>query len=98
MSLNLTGVLGDVGNLASSVSMQDVVASIAAGALGTVVLSGMKTGAGQDALDPLHIFHHAPSGTSGVVQGKVMVSSQFTKLDAGTQQALLAAGYSIIPG
>ena len=98
MGMNLTGIFSDVGNLASSISMQDVVGSIAAGALGTVVLSGVQTEKGQDAIDPLHIFHHAPTKTTGVVQGKVMAASAFSKLDPATQTTLLTNGYSIIPG
>ena len=98
MALNLTGIFGDVGNLASSVSMQDVVASIAAGALGTVVLSGAQTGAGQDAIDPLHIFHHAPTNTTGVVQGNVIKMSAFMALTAAQQKMFQAMGYTVIPG
>lgn len=94
---NLTGVFADIGNLIPS--QGDLLNSIIAGAAGTVVLSGLKSQEGQNALDPLHLFHAKDSGTQGAVQGgPVMVASQFSKLDPGTQQALLAAHYTIIPG
>jgi hypothetical protein len=98
MAINLTGIFSDVGNLASGITMQDIIQQVAIGSLGTVALAGAQTQAGQDALDPLHIFHHAPSNTTGVVTGPVMPGSQFAALPAATQQALLAAHYTNIPG
>jgi hypothetical protein len=98
MALNLTGAFSDMGNLLGSVSGQNIAENLLLGAGTTLILSGAKTDAGQDAVDPLHWFHHKDTGNSGVVQGPVMVASQFAKLDPATQQTLLNAHYTIIPG
>lgn len=109
MALNLTGVFGDIGNLAGSVSAQDVLSSILAGTAGTVVISGLQSSAGQNAIDPLHIFTHpgtaatattpAAPATAGVVQGAgVMKMSQFIALSPDQQKLIQAMNYTIIPG
>jgi hypothetical protein len=102
MALNLSGVFGDIGNLAGSVSGQDVLNSILAGAAGTVVISGLKSGEGQDAIDPLHIFHKPATPTSpaasGVVQGQVMTMTKFLTLTPDQQKMIQAMGYTIVPG
>lgn len=98
MALNLTGVFSDIGNLASSVSGQDVLQNLAAGAIGTVVLSGLGTAQGQNAIDPLHIFIHPQSGTSGVVSGSVMPMSKFLALSPDQQKMIQALNYTIVPG
>jgi hypothetical protein len=98
MALNLTGIFADVGNLATGISMQDIVQQVAVGALGTVVLSGAQTSGGQDALDPLHIFHHAPSNTTGVVQGNVIKMSAYQALTPDQQKMFAALNYTVIPG
>ena len=108
MALNLTGVLGDAGNLLGSISGQDIASNLILGAGTTLILSGMKTGAGQDALDPLHWFHHnpAPSTTaapaapvSGVVQGgNVMTMSRFMALSTDQQKMIEAMNFTILPG
>ena len=109
MALNLTGVFSDIGNLAGSFSGQDLLNSVIAGAAGTVVLSGLQTQAGQNAVDPLHIFIHNPAGSaaggannppavSGVVQGQVMTMSKFLSLSPDNQKVIQAMGYTIIPG
>lgn len=102
MPLNLSGVFGDIGNLAGSVSGQDVLQSILAGAAGTVVISGLQSSGGQDAIDPLHIFHKPATPTTpavtGVVQGKVMTMTQYLALSADNQKMIQAMGYTILPG
>lgn len=109
MALDLTGALGDVSNLASSVSLQDIAGTLLAGAAGTVVLSGLKSQAGLDAIDPLHIIHKpaqpatdttpaTPAATS-VVQGPgVMTMSKFMALTADQQKMIQMMGYTIVPG
>lgn len=109
MGLNLTGVFSDIGNLAGSVTGQDVLGGLLTSAVGTVVVSGLGTSAGQNALDPLHIFH-APAApatatapgnataSAGVVQGQVMTMTKFLSLTSDQQKMLQAMGYTIIPG
>lgn len=103
MALNLSGIFGDIGNLAGSVSGQDIVQSILAGAAGTVVISGLKSQGGQDAVDPLHLFHHNPPANNtppatGVVQGNVITMSKFMALTPDQQKMFVALNYTVIPG
>lgn len=108
MALNLTGVFSDIGNLAGSVSGQDVLNSILAGAAGTVVISGLQSPSGQDAVDPLHIFHRpataatnsapAQPASTGVVQGQVMTMTKFMSLSPDQQKMIQAMNFTIIPG
>lgn len=105
MGVNLTGIFGSVSNLASSVSLQDVIASIAAGTVGTVALAGVKSQEGQDAIDPLHLFHkpateNAPAVTAVVAgtNGNIMTMSQFMALSPDGQKTVEALKYTIIPG
>lgn len=104
---NLSGVFADIGNLIPSQGA--VLDSLLAGAAGTVVLSGLKSGEGQDAVDPLHLFHHqpapavagaaAPSSVSGVVSGGgVMTMSAFLALSPDNQKLIQSMKYTIIPG
>lgn len=105
MGLNLSGIFGDISNAASSVSAQDVLTGLMTSAAGTVVVSGLQSQAGQNALDPLHIFTHpgnaatnTPAST-GVVNGPgVMKMSQFIALTPDQQKLIQAMGYTIIPG
>lgn len=110
MALNLTGALGDVANLASSISAQDVLSNMIIGAGGTLLISGLQTQQGQNAVDPLHIFIHNPAPTSapassggtvtGVVQGGggVITMSQFMALSPDGQKTVQALKYTIVPG
>src|SRR5690349_18499362 len=105
MGLNLSGIFADVGNLASGVTGQNLIESLLAGAAGTVVLSGLKTPDGQNAVDPLHIFTHQPTPGSnsgqvtGVVQGSnIMTMSAFLALSPENQKVIQALKYTIIPG
>ena len=103
MGLNLSGIFADVGNLASGVTGQTLIESLLAGAAGTVVLSGLKTPQGQDAIDPLHIFIHQSAPNTGAVTGavqgsNVMTMSQFLALSPDNQKVIQALKYTIIPG
>jgi len=103
MALNLGGMLGDVSGLASSISMQDIIQSVAIGGLGTILISGAKSDAGQNTLDPFHLFHHAATPTTppvtGVVSGgNVVKMSAFMALTPDQQKMFQALNYTIIPG
>lgn len=103
MALNLTGVLGDVSNLATGISMQDIIQSVAIGGLGTILISGAKSSAGQDTLDPFHLFHHdatptTPAVTGVVSGGNVIKMSAFMALTPDQQKIFQAMNYTIIPG
>jgi hypothetical protein len=96
--LNLTGALGDISNLAGSISLQDIIAQAGLGAAVTVGLSGLKTSEGQNALDPMHWFHHPESNTTGVVSGNVIPMSRFMALTPDQQKMFQALNYTVIPG
>ena len=103
MGMNLTGIFGSIGNLASSVSAQDVLTGILTTTAGTVVLSGLQSPGGQDAVDPLHLFHKPATASSpaatGVVSGPgVMPMSKFLALTPDQQKVIEALNYTIIPG
>lgn len=96
MAVNLTGIFGDVSNLLPSSS--DLIQQLIVGAAGTVVISGLKSSGGQDAVDPLHLFHHPASNTTGMVQGQIMTMSKFLALTPDQQKMIQTMGYTIIPG
>lgn len=76
----------------------DLAQNIITGAAASVVLAGLKSQAGLDAVDPLHIIHPVqPSGATGgsTVVGKSITAAAFASLPAATQQEILAAGYVI---
>lgn len=91
MAVNLTGVLSD---LASAIpSSSDVLQQVLLGAGASVVLAGLKTNAGLDAVDPLHIIHK--DGTQTVSGGKSISAAAFAALPADAQSRVLAAGYVV---
>jgi hypothetical protein len=92
MAVNLTGVMGDLASVLPSTS--DVLQQVLIGAGASVVLSGLKTTAGMDAVDPLHIIHKDPATVSTVV-GKSITAAAFNALSAASQAQVLAAGYVI---
>ena len=102
VALNLGGVFGDVANLAGSISLQDIIAQAAIGTAVTVGVAGLKSADGQNALDPLNLFHHKPASGGapvvGVVQGQVMTMSKFLALTPDQQKMIQTMGYTIIPG
>lgn len=93
MGVNITGIFSDLQNLVPSQS--DILNQVLAGAAGTVVLSGLKSNAGQDAVDPLHLFHKDGSST---VIGPTIPASVFSALPAAQQQALMAQKYVVVAG
>jgi len=100
MAIALTGIVGDLGNLIPSSS--DILQQVIIGAGATTVLAGMKTAAGQDALDPLHLFHHdqAPSSANNpnVVIGPTVTASAFAALPPATQQMMMSNGAHVVAG
>lgn len=91
MAFDLSSVLGGVGNILPS--QNELVNNIVLGAVTSVVLSGLKSQSGQDALDPLHLFHK--DGTSTIV-GKTISAAAFASLPPASQAMLMAQGYSIV--
>lgn len=89
----------NLGNLTSAIpSTNEIANQLLTGAAVSVVLAGAKSAAGQDALDPLHIFHKQDPSGSTMVVGKTMPISAFNQLDAAGKQAVMAAGYSLVQG
>lgn len=95
MAVALTGILGDLTSAIPSSS--DILQQVIIGAGASVVLSGLKTQGGLDAVDPLHILpnHNGGSGSS-VVVGKTISSASFNALSPAAQAQVMAAGYSIV--
>src|SRR6266567_2269193 len=93
----------NLGSLLPSTS--DIATNLALGAATSVVLAGVKSNAGQDAMDPLHLFHHDPqvapvaaSNNPASVVGPTVTASAFASLPATTQAQLSAAGVHIVAG
>ena len=75
----------------------DLASNIALGAASTVVLSGLKSAAGQDAIDPLHLFHKDASGASiSTTVGKSISAAAYAALPQADKDAIRAAGYNIV--
>ena len=84
------GIVGDlVKNLPTN---NDIANQVATGAIASVLLAGLKSQSGQDAIDPLHLIH--PQGGSTVV-GKSITAAAFGALPPDAQAKILAAGYVI---
>lgn len=97
MGVNLTGVLSD---LSSAIpSSQDVLQQVMVGAGASVVLAGLKTNAGMDAIDPLHIIHKdTPNNNPNNVVGPTITSSAFGALTPQARAQVLASGVHIVSG
>jgi hypothetical protein len=99
MAVALTGIVGDLSNLIPSSS--DILQQVIIGAGATTLLAGMKTGAGQDALDPLHLFHKDPPAAANnpnVVIGPTITASAFSALPAASQQMMMSNGAHVVAG
>ncbi len=106
MAIPLTGIVGDLSNLVPSGS--DLLQQIILGAGASVVLSGLKTAGGQEAIDPLHFFHKpaveatpttpATPATSSVVVGKTVMGSVFATLTPAIQDRMMSQGYTVVAG
>jgi hypothetical protein len=77
----------------------DILQNLAVGAGASVVMAGLKSGAGQDAIDPLHLFHSAtPANNPNAVIGPTASASAFTQMGPQGQAAFLAAGGHVVAG
>jgi len=92
MAIALTGVLGD---LSSAIpSSTDILQQVMIGAGASVVLAGLKSQSGLDAVDPLHIIHK--DQPTSVVVGKTISAAAFSALSPAAQAQIMAGGYSIV--
>ena len=91
MAVNLTGAVGDLASLIPSST--DILQQVIIGAGASVALAGLKSNAGLDAVDPLHIFHK--DGGSTVV-GKTISGAAFATMPADARAQLMAAGYTVV--
>ena len=99
MAVALTGILSDLTSAIPSSS--DILQQVIIGAGATTLLAGMKTGAGQDALDPLHLFHKdavSPTNNPNNIVGATVTSSAFAAMPPASQQMLLSNGVHVVAG
>jgi len=96
--------LSSLSSLSSSIgslipSSADILQNVALGAATSVVLAGMKSSAGQDAIDPLGLFHKdAPANNPNAVVGPTITASAFATMAPAVQAQLAASGVHIIAG
>ncbi len=93
--------------LAAMPSSSAIAQSVATGAIGTVILSGLQSQGGQNALDPLHLIFKpnttttvaatttAPAATTSAPVPTISAAS-FATLPAAVQNTLIAQGVHII--
>ena len=91
MAFDVGSLLGGLGQVLPSTN--ELANQVALGAATSVVLAGLKSQAGLDAVDPLHIFHKDGSST---VVGKTIPASALATLSADQIKALSAEGYSFV--
>ena len=97
MAIALTGILSDLSSAIPSSS--DILQQVMIGAGASVVLSGLKTQSGMDAIDPLHIIHKdAPNNNPNNIVGATVTASAFAALPPATQATLLASGVHVVSG
>ena len=99
MAVVLTGILSDLSSVIPSSS--DILQQLMIGAGASVILSGLKTQAGMDAVDPLHIIHKDPATGAVVgstVTGKTIPQSLWALMTAPQQAQLSALGYTTVAG
>jgi hypothetical protein len=104
MAIALTGIVGDLTSLIPSSG--DLIQQVILGAGAGVVLAGLKSSAGLDAIDPLHIVPRPavpatntspaiPASVSTIV-GKTMPAAALAGLSADQITAVGKAGYSFV--
>ena len=91
MAFDVGSLLGGLGQVIPSTN--ELANQVALGAATSVVLAGLKSQAGLDAVDPLHIFHKDGSST---VVGKTIPASALAAMSPDQIKALAAAGYSFV--
>ncbi len=99
MALVLSGMLSD---LTSAIpSSGDILQQVMIGAAATTVLAGIKSSAGQDALDPFHLFHKdvvSPTNNPNNIVGPTVTASAFAAMPAASQQMMLSNGVHVVAG
>lgn len=96
LALPAGDVLGSVLNSVNNINLGDIASQVAMGAIVTAAAAGFKSQEGQNALDPLHIFHKDGSQTVINPSGKTISAAAFAALDAAGKSAVTAAGYQIV--
>ncbi|SRR6266567_1899615 len=98
MALDLSSLAGLTGNLSALLPSPDaLMQNLALGAAGSVVMAGLKSSSGKDALDPLGLFHgKEPAANPNAVVGATITAAAFAALPPGTQAQLTAAGVHIL--
>ena len=98
MSLDLSSLSGLTGNLSALLPSPDaLLQNLALGAAGSVVMAGIKSSAGQSALDPLGLFHgREPASNPNAIVGATVTSAAFAALPPASQAQLVAAGVHIL--
>jgi hypothetical protein len=98
MAVVLTGILSDLSSVIPSSS--DILQQLIIGAGTGVLLSGLKTQAGMDAIDPLHIIHKDQQGVvqGTTVTGKTIPQSLWAQMTADQQKQLAGQGYVTVAG
>ena len=92
----------DLGSLTNALSSympsgSALIQNLALGAATSVVVAGIKSDAGKQAMDPLGLFPH-PANNPNVVTGATITASAFAALPAAAQAQLTAAGVHIVAG
>jgi len=105
MSVDVSSILSNVNLNALVPSSTDVINNLILGAGTSVVLAGLKSKAGADAMDPLGLFHKdappappAAVNNPNVVVGPTITASAFSALAPAAQAQLAASGVHIIAG
>lgn len=105
--MDISSALSGVNLSAIMPSSTELLNNIALGAATSVVLAGVKSKAGQQALDPLGLFPHpaegAPAAPPNVnnpaaIVGPTITASAFAQLPPGVAAQLTAAGVHIVAG
>jgi hypothetical protein len=106
MAVNLSGVFGDMANMLPSSG--DILQQVIIGAGAGVVLAGLKSNAGLDAVDPLHLIPRpavaatptapAQPASVAVVVGKTVAGSVFATLTPAIQDRMMSQGYTVVAG
>ena len=104
MAVPLTGIVGDLTNLLPSSG--DLLQQVILGAGVGVIMSGLKTNAGLDAVDPLHLIPRpakpatattpAVPATIQTVVGKTVSGSVFASLTPAIQDRMMSQGYTVV--
>jgi hypothetical protein len=104
MAIALTGIVSDLGSLIPSSG--DIMQQVIIGAGAGVLLAGLKSNAGLDAIDPLHLIPRpavpatatspaVPASVSTVV-GKTVTGSVFASLTPAIQDRMMSQGYTVV--